>query len=135
MVGLNTTIFNPLFGLSPVHNNSSLKRIQGKRNLFNTTSKNQLTHTNRTFKKKLQFSNGSRPGNSINIFLPKSNISQTMTGSKLGANVVPPTRVENTYSRNNYNRSGSEEYNASFAKKTKSWFSMGGRRKTLKKRK
>ena len=54
-------------------------------------------------KKRVVFSNGSRPGNNINASLPKSNISMT-SNKTFGASVVPPASVGNTYSRANYNR-------------------------------
>ena len=90
----------------PPHSPVKLSRNMSRRNLSNPYSKSQLTKTPsyNIIKKTAKFSNGSRPGNNINPYLPKSN--QSMTSNKtFGSSVVPPTNVGNTYSSRNYNRS------------------------------
>jgi len=90
----------------PPHSPVKLSRNMSRRNLSNPYSRGQLTKTPpyTIIKKTAKFSNGSRPGNNINPYLPKSN--QSMTSNKtFGSFVVPPTNVGNTYSTRNYNRS------------------------------
>ena len=99
---------NPLRLLSSPIPQGSVNLSRGRKNLFNPNSRNTLLKT-KPIKKTTRFSNNSRPGNSINQTLPKSNIS--MTSDKIpGAYVVPPTNVANTY-------------------KKSSWSLWGGRRK------
>jgi hypothetical protein len=81
-----------------------LTRNQSRKNLFNPKSRGTLTKTMPYVKKSAMFSNGSRPGNRINPFLPKSNISGT-SNKTFGSAVVLPTNVANTYSTGIYNRS------------------------------
>ena len=98
----------------------TLKRQNGSRKMI---SMNQP----KTIKKSVMFSNGSRPGNNINQSLPKSTFSGT-SDKTFGASVVPPTSVENAYSKNNYNRTRNETKS--------SWKFWGGkRRKTRRSRK
>lgn len=105
----------------------ALTRNKSRRNLFNRTSRGSLTATVPYIKKTTMFSNGSRPGNNINNSLPKSTLSAT-SDKTFGTSVVPPTSVENAYSRNNYNRKRNETKS--------SWSLWGGkRRKTRRSRK
>lgn len=62
-----------------------------------------ISPRNKKTKKGVMFSNGSRPGNNVSRFLPKSTVSAT-SNKTFGSSVVPPTSVGNTYSRMNYNR-------------------------------
>ena len=95
--------------------------------MFNQTSRGSLTTTVPYIKKTTMFSNGSKPGNNINNSLPKSTLSNT-SNKTFGASVVPPTSVENAYSKNNYNRTRNETKS--------SWKFWGGkRRKTRRSRK
>jgi len=83
----------------------TLRRENGKRNLG--------TGRYTPVKKRVTYSNGSRPGNNINNSLPMSSISAT-SNKRPGAYVVPPTRVENAYSKkpNVYNEKSYREFNA-----------------------
>ena len=101
----------------------TIKRQNGLRNLLS------INPPKRTKKSGVMFSNGSKPGNNINQSLPKSTLSAT-SDKTFGTSVVPPTSVENAYSRNNYNRKRNE------TKPKSSWSLWGGkRRKTRRSRK
>ena len=63
-----------------------------------------------TVKRGIHFSNGSRPGNTINSNLPPSTLTGTRGKVKFprGSNVVRPTNIFNVNSKNKYNRSYSK---------------------------
>jgi len=96
-------------------------RNKSRRNLFKPNSRGQLTRTLPYIPKQLTFSNGSRPGNTINPNLPKSVISGTSNKTR-GASVVLPTSVANTYSKENYNRKSSFAGGKSKTRKNKNYW-------------